>query len=269
MANTGFQLEGNTPQLYEQFMVPRSTGPLAEQMLEHVSVEDGDRVLDVACGTGIVTRLVAERFGNIGSIVGMDLNAGMLDVARANTPTTDIPIEWQQGDLCALPFPDSSFNVVLCNQGMQFVPAKSVALGEIRRVLVSGGRLVFTVWSEVLPYQAALADALRRHVSDASAVSLLAAYTLSDVETIQNLLDAAGFDDIKIQELVITRREPSSADSVLEFVARLPIARDVAAVSEEARIAIGQEVTDALQSYREGDEFVMSVKSHLVQAQVA
>jgi ubiquinone/menaquinone biosynthesis C-methylase UbiE len=134
-------------------------------MLGQVSLHQGDRVLDVACGTGIVTRLVVQRFPNIASIVGMDLNPGMLEVARANTPTTGVPVEWQQGDLCALPFPEDHCDVVLCNQGMQFVPDKSVALGEIKRVLVSGGQLVFTVWSEVPPYFAALAEALGRHVS--------------------------------------------------------------------------------------------------------
>ena len=265
MADTRFQLEGSAPQLYERFNVPASTRPSAEQMLEHVSLHEGDRILDAACGTGIVIRLIADRFGNIGSFVGMDLNSGMLDVARENEPN-NVSVEWRQGDLCALPFPDDSFDVVLCNQGMQYAPDKSVALGEIRRVLASGGRLVFAVWSEEPPYQMALADALRRHVSAEAAVSTLSGYTLRDTDTIRTLLGGAGFQDIKMQELVMTRREPSSADSVLEFVARMPIARDVATVSEEARQAIGQEVSTALQPYLEGDEFVMPVKTHVVQA---
>ena len=134
MADTErFQLEGNAPQLYEQYVVPMSARPIVELMFEHVSLPEGARILDAACGTGIVTRVAVERFSNIASIVGIDLNAGMLEVARANTPTTDIPIAWREGDVCALPFPDDSFNIVLCSTGLQFFPNKLAALREVRR----------------------------------------------------------------------------------------------------------------------------------------
>lgn len=266
MANTRYQLEGNAPQLYEQFNVPTSTRPSAELMLENLSLHEGDRVLDAACGTGIVTRLIAERFGNIRSIVGMDLNPGMLDVARANTPKTGVPIEWKQGDLCALPFPDNSFDVVLCNQGMQFVPDKSVALGEIQRVLVPGGRLAFAVWGNIHPHARAVADALTRHISAEVAASSLSGYALRDADTIRQLVDAAGFHHLNMQELSMTRRDPATTDTVLAYIARSPYAREIAAITEDARQAIGQEVVDALQPYLEGNDFVVPQKVHLVQA---
>jgi ubiquinone/menaquinone biosynthesis C-methylase UbiE len=105
MADTRYQLEGNAPQLYERDTVQTLARPLAELMFEHVSLHAGDRVLDAACGTGIVTRVAAQRFGNLSHIMGVDLNPGMLEVARAHTPTTGVPVEWRQGDVCALPFP--------------------------------------------------------------------------------------------------------------------------------------------------------------------
>ena len=114
MADQQFQLTDNAAQLFEQENAPKIGRPTAELTFEHVSLHSGDRVLDVACGTGIVIRVALQRFSNIRSIVGVDLNAGMLDVARENTPTTDVPVEWKQGDMCALPFPDGSFEVVLC-----------------------------------------------------------------------------------------------------------------------------------------------------------
>jgi ubiquinone/menaquinone biosynthesis C-methylase UbiE len=269
MANTRFQLEGNAPQLYERDAVPRGTRPLTELMFKHMSLHEGDRVLDAACGTGIVTRLAVQQFGKIGHIVGVDLNPGMLDVARANTPATGVPIEWRQGDLCVLPFPHGSFDVVLCSQGLQFVLDTLAALLDIRRVLVSGGRLAFTVWSEVPPEAAALADALTRHVSAEAATSCLAPYALRDAETLRKLVEDAGFRAIEMQELVVMRRMPSSAASIVEGLARAPYARDVAAVHEEARMAIGQEVSAALQAYRDGDDFITPAKSHLVQARVS
>jgi ubiquinone/menaquinone biosynthesis C-methylase UbiE len=267
MANTQFQLEGNAPQQYEQDTVSSWGRPLAELTFEHVSLHRGDRVLDVACGTGIITRVAAQRFRNIGSIVGIDLNAGMLDVARENTPTTGVPVEWRQGDVCVLPLPDGHVHVVLCQQGFQFVPDKLAAFCEIRRVLVPGGRLVFTVWSEVPPYYVALADALTCHVSAETATSCLSPFSWRDAGAIRQVLNDAEFRPIDIQMLEVMRRMPSSAESVLELIARSPFGRDVEAVSEATRMAIGQEVSAALQAYRDGNDFVIPCRTHLVQAQ--
>jgi ubiquinone/menaquinone biosynthesis C-methylase UbiE len=234
-----------------------------------VSLHTGDRVLDVACGTGIVTRVAIQRYGDLGHVAGVDLNAGMLDVARAHTPATHVPIEWRQGDVCALPFPDGSFEVVLCQQGLQFVPNPLVALREMRRVLVPGGRLAFTVFSEIPAYYAALADALARHVSADAATSCLSRYTLREATTLRQLVEDAGFGAIEMHVLEVMRRMPASAESTVEAMARAPYARDVAAVEEAARQAIGQEVSAALHAYRDGDEVVIPHRSHLVQAQAA
>jgi hypothetical protein len=139
----------------------------------------------------------------------------------------------------------------------------------MRRVLVPGGRLAFTVFSEVPVYYAVLADALARHVSTAAATSCLSRYTLQDATTLRTLVDAAGFGAITIRALEVQRRMPASAASVVEAMARAPYARDVAAVEEAVRHTIGQEVSTALQAYRDGDEAVIPHHSHLVQAQGA
>jgi len=269
MANTQYQLEGNAPQLYERETVQTLGRPLAELMFAHVPLQAGDRVLDAACGTGVVTRVAAQRFRHLAHLVGVDLNPGMLDVARSHTPTTGVPVEWRQGDLGALPFLDSRFEVVLCQQGLQFVPDPGAALREMRRVLVPGGRLAFTVFSEVPVYYAALADALARHVSAAAATSCLSRYTLQEATMLQTLVDAAGFGAITFRVLEVQRRMPASAVSIVEAMARAPYARDVAAVAEAVRHTIGQEVSTALQAYRDGDDVVIPHRSHLVQAQGA
>ncbi len=266
MANTRFQLEGSGPELFERETVPLSARPMAERMFDHVSLHAGDRILDAACGTGIVTRVAVERFANLASIVGLDLNAGMLEVARKHAPTTGIPIEWRQGDMCALPFSDASFDVVVCSQGLQFVPDKLAALREVRRVLVSGGRLAFQVFREVLPNLGAIAESLRRHVSKAAATSCLAPFVLRDAETIRTLMRDADFHDFDMKELEIIVRRPSSVASMVESMLRMPFARDVAAVSEETRLVMGQEVVDALQAYRDGNEFLIPFRFYLVQA---
>jgi SAM-dependent methyltransferase len=266
MAETGFQLKGNAAQDYERYNVPRIVRPMAEAMFEHVVLRDGDRVLDAACGTGVVTRVAVERRTSLASIVGFDFNAGMLDVARANTPVTDIPVEWQQGDICALPFPASSFDVVLCQQGLQFAPDKPAALAHMRRVLTPDGRLAFSVWSDANPLTAAAADAVRRHINDEAAAGLLSPYALADARIVRKLVDEAGFHAIEMLGIESPIRWPATAHGMAEFMtvtaARSPFTRELT----EAHAVLVEEVMAALQRYREGDAFVMTAHSHLVQA---
>lgn len=268
MADNQYQLEGSAPQLFERDNAQTLGKPLAAQVFRHVELSAGDRVLDAACGTGIVTRVAAQRFPHVGKVVGIDRNVGMLDVARAHTPA-NVSVEWQQGDLNTLPFPDDSFDVVVCQNGLQFVPDKAVVLREMHRVLVANGRLAFTVWSEVTPYAAALSDALARHISAEAAASNHAPFQFRDANTIRELVEGAGFREITMRELVVVRPMPASAEGIVADAARTAFARDVAAASEVARQALGREVSAALQTYRHGDTLATPHKSHLVQARAA
>jgi ubiquinone/menaquinone biosynthesis C-methylase UbiE len=238
-------------------------------MFAHVSLQAGDRVLDAACGTGIVTRVAVQRYGHLRHVVGVDLNPGMLEVARAHTPATRVPIVWGQADVCALPFADGRFEVVLCQQGLQFVPDPGAALRDIHCVLVPVGRLAVTVFGEVPVYYAALADALARHVSADAATSCLSRYTLREATTLRRLVEDAGFGAVEMRVLEVMRRMPGSAASIVEAMARAPYAREVVAVEEAARQAVGAEVSAALHAYRDGDAVVIPHPSHLVHAQVA
>src|SRR3546814_10148611 len=110
----------------------------------NAALREGERVLDVACGTGVVTRLASEQVGATGAVAGLDVNPGMLAVARAATPE-GMSIEWHEANAEAMPLPDASFDVVLCQLGLQFMPDRQAALREMRRVLVDGGRLAFNV----------------------------------------------------------------------------------------------------------------------------
>ena len=130
----------SVPAPYERVMVPAVFGPWAKILLDTVALPAGTRVLDVACGTGIVTRLAASQVGSTGRVVGLDINGGMLAVARAQPQPAGAQIEWQQGDATRLPFPDAEFGNVLCQQGLQYMPDRPAALREMKRVLASGGR---------------------------------------------------------------------------------------------------------------------------------
>ena len=264
MADTErYKLNDRAAQVYEEGPVPLMFRPLAELTFRHVTLQTNDRVMDAACGTGIVTRVAIERFKSLGKVVGVDLTAEMLDVARQSMPKSNVRVEWQHADLCALPFPDGGFDVVLCQQGLQFIPDKAGAVREMKRMLVFGGRFIFTAWIES-PYHTALADALTRHVNAQAARSCLAPYNLHDREVVRKLVSDAGFSDIDMKTLSMTIRvSPSSAASLFEIVAaRSSFAREIAGVSK----VLKQEVDAALQKYRDGGDFMVPWKTHLVQA---
>ena len=115
-----WQLGGQGPKAYEQYLVPVLFTPWATFLVGQAALQPGERVLDAACGTGIVARMVAPHVGRTGSVIGLDLNSRMLAVARTLPPGSGVSIAWQEGNLEALPFDDQAFNEVLCQQALQF-----------------------------------------------------------------------------------------------------------------------------------------------------
>ncbi len=155
---------GTPGEIYEHHAVPAIFARWAPELVELAGVQPGERVLDVACGTGVVTRLLADRVGSTGRVVGLDLNAGMLAAARA--AAVNPTIEWLEGNVMSMSLPDATFDAVVCQQGFQFFPDKPLALREMRRVLVSGGRLALSVWRSVeqVPGFRVLQEALARRI---------------------------------------------------------------------------------------------------------
>jgi Methyltransferase domain len=139
-----WQVAGTAAEVYEKELVPAVFAPWAPIVVDLAHPRKGDRVLDVACGTGIVARAAADRVGPNGRVVGVDLNPGMLKVARATWSTgsrSGMSAEWHEASADNLPFPDASFDIAYCQLGLQFFADRAAALGEMRRVLAGGGRL--------------------------------------------------------------------------------------------------------------------------------
>src|SRR4029453_6359690 len=158
---SGWQLSGSASEAYERYIVQAFMQGWTHALLDVATLGAGARVLDVGCGTGVVARQAAGRVGKEGDVVGVDLNAGMLAMARMLPQSSGASIEWKEGNVTALPFPEASFDVVLCQQGLQFFPEKPAALREMRRVLVPTGHLVLSVWRRIshCPWQPHVADA--------------------------------------------------------------------------------------------------------------
>ena len=152
--------------MYETQLVPAIFEPWAPLLVAQAALRAGERVLDIACGTGVVTRLVAPQVGPTGYVVGLDLNPGMLARARTSPPPEGAAVEWREGDAAALPFDVSTLDAVLCQLGFQYFSKRQQAAREMYRVLKPTGRLVALVWRALdhSPRFATLAAALEREL---------------------------------------------------------------------------------------------------------
>jgi SAM-dependent methyltransferase len=266
-----WQVAGNAAETYERALVPAVFSAWAPLVLALADPRPGERVLDVACGTGVLTRLAAQRVGRTGNVVGLDLNPGMLTVATssaANELPTSAPITWQEASATKMPFPDAAFDVVYCQLGLQFFPDRPAALREMYRVMVQGGRLGLMVWRgiEHSPGFGALAAALARHVSSEAAGIMRLPFALADADELRTLITSAGFRDIRIRPVPGEVRFPSVARFVEDYVAGSPLAGHVAKVSDEARAAVVTEVTDALRSGFTAGALTFPIEAHLAGA---
>jgi SAM-dependent methyltransferase len=147
MADIDTLFAGSIPQLYERYLVPLIFEPYAADLALRLAPMRPARVLEIAAGTGVVTRALAQALDLRASIVATDLNQAMLDQAAA--VGTSRPVEWKQADALSLPFADATFDAVACQFGVMFFPDKAKAFAEAYRVLKPGGTLMFSAWDRI------------------------------------------------------------------------------------------------------------------------
>lgn len=190
---------------YESFFVPAMFAPLAELLLERAAPLPGDRVLDVACGTGIVARRAARLVREGGRVTGLDPSGAMLAVARSVAASEGLEIAWREGRAEALPFSDGSADLVLCQNGLQFVPDKPAAATEMHRVLADRGRVGLAVWLGLdhHPFWRVLHEAMLEHLG---APAMRAPFALGDADELRALLVGAAFADVEIEPVSLTAR---------------------------------------------------------------
>jgi ubiquinone/menaquinone biosynthesis C-methylase UbiE len=201
------QVTRDAAEVYETFFVPALFQQWTDRVAEAADIRSGERVLDVACGTGVLTRAVAERVGPDGTVVGLDLNEGMLAVAGRKAPQ----IEWKHGRAEAPPFDRNSFDAVVSQFGLMFFEDRPTALREMMGVLRPGGRLALAVWDalEHSPGYAALAELLQRLFGNQAAGALRTPFVLGDPQYLRSLFDQAGIRDTDIATHNGTARFPS------------------------------------------------------------
>ena len=250
---SGFQISADAAKLREQYAVRYFIGPWAPGLAALAALQSGERVLDLACGTGVVARLAAPEVGTAGQVTGLDINAGMLSAARSVPSPAGASITWLEGNAGSMGFPDASFEVILCQQGFQFFPDKPAALREVHRVLVPGGRVLLSVWKSAGPYNLAVGEALERHVGVETAAKYRASRVVPNGEALHRFLVDAGFRAVQIRPSTMTLRLPSLETFVLGHLSGNPVAAAVAALSEDQRAELARQVKTALQAYADGD----------------
>jgi ubiquinone/menaquinone biosynthesis C-methylase UbiE len=221
-----WQVAGGAARLYQRHLVPAVTAGWAVGLVDRAGLRGGERVLDVACGTGVVARAAAERVGRAGRVAGIDINAAMLGVARALPAGARAAIGWVQGSVLSLPFAEASHEVVLCQLGLQFVSDRPAALAQMRRVLAPGGRLGLNVYGPIEhnPAAFALAQALDRHLGPEASVAKRAEHALADPALLRTLAADAGFTQIKIVTQTRTVRFASVSAYVRIQLTATPLA---------------------------------------------
>ena len=234
---------GSAAENYERYFVPAIGAPVARDLIEVAALRPGERVLDVACGTGVVTRMASERVGDEGRVAGSDINPGMLAVAKASAPPGR-PITWYETAAEAMPLADGAFDVVLCQMGLQFFSNKATALREMARVLVPGGRLALNVPGPTPELFSSMADALARHVSAQAASFVHLVFSLHDVGELRSLLDGAGFRDVDVQAAPRTLRLPPPEEFLWQYVRSTPLSDPVGRIDEPRRQALEADVRE-------------------------
>ena len=267
-ANEQFQLSDEAAERYERCPARYILGPWAPLLVDVARVAAGERVLDVACGTGVVARIAAERAGPAGRVVGVDLNAGMIRVARSLPPPVGAPIEWLERSALDLGLKDASFDVVLCQQGLQFFPDKALALREMRRVLDHGGRLALSVWKGVGAYHQAVGDALARFISAESAVRFCSSRQVPTEEDLQRFATQAGFADVEVRLHEINIHLPRLDEFTLNHLAGTPVADGLAGATPQAREKLAASVMKQLQHYADGDGVTYPEEARVLTARV-
>ncbi|MFI2431890.1 class I SAM-dependent methyltransferase [Streptomyces sp. NPDC018693] len=251
--NSGFQLQGNAPERYEQYIAPMMK-PFIDTALDAVDLSPGTHVLDLACGTGFVARAAAALAGPTGHVAAADINEAMLKLAAARAPRLYPDIEFTQAPADALPYEDASFDAVICNQGAQFFPDLDAAVAETARVLRPGGRLALTVWAapDRSPYFAAQHEVIKEYGSPQDTETFTAAFSC-DTDRLTQALTRAGLDDITVRQITREVRTPPLTEWIPGQMTSVPWTQSITTAGPDTLTRAANALNDRLADYREPD----------------
>jgi ubiquinone/menaquinone biosynthesis C-methylase UbiE len=265
-----WRMNTDGPETYERYIVSTWMADWAPDLIRAGGAGPGKKVLDAACGTGIVARKAAGLVRPGGRIAALDANEGMLRVGkRCAGQEGAAGIEWRHGDICRMPFSSGEFDTVLCHQGLQFFPDKAAALREMRRVLAPGGRLAIGVWgrAEKSPHVPVICNVFSEFFGEESTAMFRVACSLSDRKVLEGLVQDAGFSGIRIHYRVKIAHHPSLSEFLPAYFSAFPVAAQISAMKEEERTRMFCTIATALADYTENGGLAVPTENIIVTAE--
>lgn len=229
MTTKDAQFVGSIPELYERHLVPVIFDPFAEDLVARVGPRERGVLLEIACGTGVVTRKLLPGLGDEARLVATDLNEAMLHLAQARVPK-DPRLTWRVADGGALPFPDGSFDVVLCEFGVMFYPDRDTGFREARRVLRPKGEFLFNVWDsfEHNPFGRIAHQTIASFFPAEPPTFYFTPFGFHDAELIRSMLRTAGFRDVQVEHVSGEAVAKSARDFATGLVRGNPVSAEIA-----------------------------------------
>jgi len=252
---------GSYAEYYQSLLVPRLFAPWARRLLDAVEFRSGDRLLDVACGPGTVTREGVARGGK--GVTGIDSSPAMLEIARVLDERKTVVYTEASAD--ALPVADESYNVVTCQQGLQFFDRRNQALREMHRVLVRRGRVAIAVWARIeqQPFWHALFRGLERAISPAAAAGVLKPFSFPGANELRDEVVEAGFISVS----VFTDELPIVFEGGVTQAAHVPYAipsgNDLEKLDDDAKKRLRDATIEELREFEEGGIVESSCRAHV------
>jgi SAM-dependent methyltransferase len=258
VATPSFEAYGGTaPENYERYFVPAIGLPLALDLVEFAELRRGERVLDLACGTGVVARLAADRIGPTGQVTGLDANAGMLAVARSVASAARI--EWREGPAEDTGLADDAYDAALCQLGLQFFTDRAAALGELKRVVAPGGRVVANVPGPMPPVFQILQRGIRDHISLDVAKFISAVFALDDAGELEELFAASGLGDVSVRRHPRVLRLPAPEEFLWQYVWSTPLAEPIGALDDADREGLRDDVVAGWEPLTEDGALILEL----------
>jgi SAM-dependent methyltransferase len=214
--------------VYDRNLGPALFTPYASDLAMRVADHAEGSVLELACGTGILTRQLRTHLNPVVSLTATDINPGMLDYAQKKLKDLT-GITWRHADIATLPFPDASFDMAVCQFGLMFVPDKDCAFREMRRVLVNGGLLACSVWDrmEQNPYSIIVHDTVATFFPDNPPQFFKAPFSCADVNVLRKVLAANGFEHIEIHTVPLECYSTTARSLAIGMIEGAPILAEI------------------------------------------
>ena len=264
-----WQIAGDSPAAYEEYLVPGFFKPWADKLVQLSSPSPGSDILDVACGTGIVARTAAAKAGNDARVTGLDINQQMLNKASEMAEMEGLEIDWQQGDAGQLPFEGNRFGHLFCQQAMQFFPEPQQVLGEMKRVMKADGTLALNILRPMHhnPAYRILADQLEKHAGETAGTMMRSPFPDWDQNTIHNMVAEAGFGNIQMHLEIISMRYPSPEEFLRREAASSPLAGEIEAMEPEKRMELVDDLNRSLEAYTDDRGVIFPMETFMIVAE--